>query len=57
LTGNVPETVAEKIAEIYSFPDKRELVKKCMRLSEEHTEEKSVRRFKKSFYQLLRELQ
>jgi glycosyltransferase involved in cell wall biosynthesis len=56
LKENDPKTVAEKIAEIYSFPDKRELVKKCVRLSEEHTEEKSVRRFKKSFYQLLREL-
>jgi len=57
LKENDPKTIADKIAEIYSLPDKRGLVEKCMRLSGEYTEEKSVRRFKKSFYQLLRELQ
>jgi glycosyltransferase involved in cell wall biosynthesis len=57
LRENDPKAVAEKIAEVYSYPDKRELVRKCMRLSEQHTEEKSIRRFKKSFHKLLEKLQ
>jgi len=56
LTGNDPKTIADKIAEIYSFPGKRGLVEKCVRLSKEYTKEKSVRRFKRSFHQLLSEL-
>ena len=49
MTENNPKAVAEKIAEVYSYPDKRELVRKCMRLSEQHTEEKSIRRLKNAF--------
>jgi hypothetical protein len=56
LARNYPKTVADKIAEIYSFLGKRGLVEKCVGLSREYTKEKSIRRFKKSFYQLLREL-
>jgi glycosyltransferase involved in cell wall biosynthesis len=56
LRRNDPKTIADKIADIYSLPSKRGLVEKCVRLSKEYTKEKSVRRFKKSFCQLLREL-
>lgn len=56
LEDNDPKSIADKILEVYSAPDRRELIKKCMRLSENHTKEKSTKRFRKSFYQLLREL-
>lgn len=56
LTQNNPKQIAEKISEIYEFPGKEALVKKCMRLSNEYTKEKSTARFKKSFARLLREL-
>ena len=56
LTRNDPKTIADKIAEIYAIDGKRELIEKCMRLSSEYTKENSVRCFKKSFYQLLKEL-
>jgi len=56
LKGNDPKTIADKIAKIYALDGKRELIEKCMRLSSEYTKEKSVKQFKKSFYQLLKEL-
>jgi glycosyltransferase involved in cell wall biosynthesis len=56
LTRNYPKTIADKITEIHAFDGKKELIEKCMKLSSEYTKEKSVRQFKKSFYQLLKEL-
>jgi len=56
LEKNDPKSIADKIQEVYSIPDKRKLIKECMKLSENHTREKSIARFKKSFYQLLQEL-
>ncbi|MGC8817572.1 MAG: glycosyltransferase family 4 protein [Candidatus Hadarchaeum sp.] len=56
LEKNDPKSIADKILEVYSIPDKSKLIKKCMRLSEEHTKEKSVRRFKEAFHRLLKEI-
>jgi len=56
LSKNDPKSIANKITEIYNIKNKRRLVEKCKRLSEEHTKEKSIKRFKKSFSQLINEL-
>ncbi len=56
LTRNDPKTIADKIAEVYALKGKRELIEKCKKLSKEYTKEKSIRRFKKSFYRLTKEL-
>lgn len=56
LTRNDPKRIADKITEIYTLSGKKRLIEKCRKLSNEYTKEKSVKRFKKSFSQLLREL-
>jgi len=56
LTRNDPKRIAEKITEIYALSGKKRLIEKCRRLSNEYTKEKSVKRFKRSFSQLVREL-
>lgn len=56
LTSNDPKRIADKITEIYALGGKKRLIEKCERLSNEYTKEKSIKRFKKSFSQLLREL-
>lgn len=52
LIKNDPKTIADKITEIYGFTKKKELIEKCIRLSNEYTKEKSIKRFKKSYPQL-----
>lgn len=56
LTRNDPKRIADKITEIYNFGDKKGLIEKCRKLSNEYTKEKSIANFKKSFTQLLKEL-
>ena len=56
LTGNDPREIADKITEIYNSDGKKRLIEKCRKLSNEYTKEKSTKRFKKSFSQLLGEL-
>jgi len=56
LTKNDPRKIAEKIKEVYSSKGKKRLIEECRKLSNEYTKEKSVKRFKKAFSQLLDEL-
>jgi len=56
VSKNEPKSIANKITEIYNFKGKKRLVEKCKRLSEDYTKEKSTKRFKKSFSQLIKEL-
>lgn len=56
VTKTDPQTIADKVRQIYNLPRKPALIKKCQKLSEEYSREESVGAFKKSFMQLLREL-
>lgn len=56
LRENDPESIARKISEVHSVSDKRKLVQRCRRLANEHTKEKSVKRFGTAFSELLKEI-
>lgn len=56
LTKNDSKQIADKITEIHNLDDKKGLIEECRKLSNEYTKEKSIKRFKKSFLQLLGKL-
>lgn len=58
LKNNKPELIAEKILEIHSYPlyKKQKIVRKCKKIAKKYTKERSIKNFKKIFYQLLEEV-
>lgn len=55
LKNNEPKTIANKVLEIsnYAESNKQKISNLCKKIAEKYTKEKSVKRFKKAFYQLI----
>ena len=57
MRSNAPDEIARKVLEIYNLKNKEKIIKKCEALSKNWTKEKSVKLFKKSFFEVLSKVQ